>query len=145
MTNMRNPFDALFNRRRKNQRQIQIEVQEKVRGVALDQERLETRLQIKKRYDPMVSGLMTQLMHAVDPELKLYVYDWGWSIGRWGQLPEDKSLRWHSVLDVQLIYEMNDTPLYFEVTRHRKKVRAGLGEDELALVLQNLYSGFTQA
>ena len=93
----------------------------------------------------MVTGLLDQLIRSVNPDLKLYVYDWGWSVGRWGQLLEDKSLRWHSIVDVQLVYEMNDTPLYFEVTRHRKKVRAGLGEDELALVLRDLYEGLTQA
>lgn len=142
---MRNPFESLFNRSRRNRRQIRLQEQEQDRGTTLDQARITARKQIKTRYDAMVTGLLDQLIRSVNPDLKLYVYDWGWSVGRWGQLLEDKSLRWHSIVDVQLVYEMNDTPLYFEVTRHRKKVRAGLGEDELALVLRDLYEGLTQA
>lgn len=141
---MRNPFEELSNRRRRNQRQTQIQKQERIQGAALDQQRIQARLQVKQSYDDMVKGLLNQLIRSVNPDLQLNVYDWGWSVGRWGRLSEDNSIRWLNILDVQLVYEMNDTPLYFEVTRHRKKVRAGLGEDELALVLRGLYSGFTR-
>lgn len=141
---MRNPFDELSNRRRRSRRQIQLQQQEQARGAVINQERAQKRLQVKTSYDVMVTGLLEQLIRSVDPDLKLYVYDWGWSAGRWGRLPEDNSLRWHSIVDIQLVYELNDTPLYFEVTRHGKKVRAGLGEEELALVLRGLYSGLIQ-
>lgn len=141
---MPNPFNQLKNRRQQNKQQTELQQQEQKRGTALNQERTRKRLQVKMSYDAMVKSLLAQFIDSVDPELKLYVYDWGWSVGRWGKLTEDNSLRWHSILDVQLVYEMNDTPLYFEVTRHHKKVRAGLGEDELAVVLRSLYAGLIQ-
>ncbi|MCU0485507.1 MAG: hypothetical protein MUC85_05290 [Anaerolineales bacterium] len=138
---MRNPFDDLLRKSRQNQRRIAVQRDEQQRAAALAQERTELRRQIKQRYHAMVTGLLEQLIRSVNPDFELNVSDWGWSVGRWTQQPEDKSLRWQSFLDVQLIFEMNDTPLYFEVTRHRKTVRAGLGEDELALVLRALYPG----
>lgn len=138
---MRNPFDDLSKQSRLNRRHIAIRQHEQQRKTLLDEERIEARRQIKQRYDVMVKGLLDQLIQSINPDLKQNVSEWGWSMGRWRRVPEDNSLRWQSFIDIQLIYEMNDTPLYFEVTRHRKKARAGLGEDELALVLRTLYTG----
>ncbi len=135
---MRNPFEDLFRQRRRHQRQLQLERNERERSELQHIDRIQARLQEKKRYDAMVTGLLTQFIRAANPALQFYSYNRGWSVGRWDRL-DDNSLRWHSILDVQLVYEMNDTALFFEVIRHRKKVRAGLGENELAMALRRLY------
>lgn len=135
---MRNPFEDLFQRRRRHQKQVQVEQREHEQDELQDKARYEARLHEKQRYDVMVTELLTQFIQAANPALQFYSYNKGWSVGRWERI-EDNSLRWHSILDVHLEYEMNDTALFFVVTRHRKKMRAGLGQQELAAALRRLY------
>ena len=135
---MRNPFEDLFKQRRRFQKRVQIERRERDQVEQLDSTRFEARLQEKQRYDEMVNRLLTQFIQAFDPMLQLYTYNNGWSVGRWDK-HDDNSLRWYSVLDVQMVYEKNDKALYFELVRHRTKVRSALGHEELALAIRGLF------
>lgn len=136
---MRNPFEDLFDRRRRHQRRVRVELQERALNETQDDERYQARLREKQRYDGMVTELLTQFVQAFDPSLQLYSYNKGWSVGMWDK-HTDNSLRWHAMLDVQLEFEVDDKPLYFVVSRHRKKMRVGIGAEELAQALHHLYA-----
>jgi len=135
---MRNPFEELFNRREHFERRVKTEQQERKQAADLDNARFDTRLHEKQRYDEMVTQLLTQFKDAFNPHLQIYSYNNGWSVGRWDK-QTDNSLRLYSVLDVNLVFERDDTAICFEVTRHRKKARAALGYEELAEAVRKLF------